>query len=240
MGHISFSATCKKFYSLTRSNKKIKQLLCFLKWMLNFDDYYAEFLQSQFQWLNEEIWTKLNEKFKEDTVVFSLVKQKLKNLPNLLLPHRIYCHCFYCVRGNFLVGSCNICKRIFIDDIDNSKKLDKKFIITKNSVDHLPVRSLMEKVNTKCVALNIYFMVGVNTISSGNVFFEIANNYFSVYIYLAQIYLRTFFNLLILVSELVSDTYLSEQAEGKNLLELKKNLLKRFYFLITVNVVKNF
>ena len=83
-------------------------------------------------------------------------------------------------------------------------------------------------------------MVGVNTISSGNVFFEIANNYFSVYIYLAQIYLRTFFNLLILVSELVSDTYLSEQAEGKNLLELKKNLLKRFYFLITVNVVKNF
>ena len=144
------------------------------------------------------------------------------------------------MRGNFLVGSCNICKRIFIDDIDNSKKLDKKFIITKNSVDHLRLRSLMEKVNTKCVALNIYFMVGVNTISSGNVFFEIANNYFSVYIYLAQIYLRTFFNLLILVSELVSDTYLSEQAEGKNLLELKKNLLKRFYFLITVNVVKNF
>ena len=120
------------------------------------------------------------------------------------------------------------------------KKLDKKFIITKNSVDQLPVRSLIEKVNTKWVVLNIYFMVGVNTISSGNVFFEIANNYFSVYIYFVQIYLRTFFNLLILVTELVSDTYLSEQAERKKSVGAEKKLLKRFYFLITVNVVKNF
>ena len=131
-------------------------------------------------------------------------------------------------------------KRIFIDDIDNSKKLDKKFIITKNSVDQLPVRSLIEKVNTKWVVLNIYFIVGVNTISSGNVFFEIANNYFSVYIYFVQIYLRTLFNLLILVTELVSDTYLSEQAERKKSVGAEKKLLKRFYFLITVNVVKNF
>ena len=53
---------------------------------------------------------------------------------------------------------------------DNSKKLDKEFIITKNSVDLLPVCPLMEKVNTKCVVLNIYFMVGMDTISSGDVF----------------------------------------------------------------------
>ena len=84
--------------------------------------------------------------------------------------------------GNFLVCSCNVCKKAFIDDIDNSIKLDKQFIITKNSVDYLPVRSLMESVNTKCVVLNVYFMVEVNTVSSGNMFFENANNIFSVYI----------------------------------------------------------
>ena len=70
MNYINFSTTCKKFYSLTRSDKKFKQLFCFSKRILNFDDSYVEFLHSQFQWLNEEIWTKLNEKFKEDTVFF--------------------------------------------------------------------------------------------------------------------------------------------------------------------------
>lgn len=105
-----------------------------------------------------------------------------------------------------MVGSCNFCKKVFIDDINNSKNLGKEFIITKNFVDHLPVRSLVEKFNTKHVVLNIYFMVGVNTISSGYVFFETANNSFSVYIYYVQIYLRTFFNLLNPVTELVSDT----------------------------------
>ena len=91
MNYINFSTTCKKFYSLTRSDKKFKQLLCFSKRILNFDDSYVDFLHSQFQWLTEEIWTKLNEKFKEDTVVFSFIKQKLNNLPNLLLLYRIYC-----------------------------------------------------------------------------------------------------------------------------------------------------
>ena len=82
-----------------------------------------------------------------------------------------------------MVCSCNVCKKAFIDDIDNSIKLDKQFIIIKNSVDYLPVHSLMESVNTKCVVLNVYFMVEVNTISSGDMFFENANNIFSVYIY---------------------------------------------------------
>ena len=91
MNYINFSTTCKKFYSLTRSDKKFKQLFCFSKRILNFDDSYVEFLHCQFQWLTEEIWTKLNEKFKEDTVVFSFIKQKLNNLPNLLLLYRIYC-----------------------------------------------------------------------------------------------------------------------------------------------------
>ena len=69
-----------------------------------------------FYTLNFNDWMKkfgLNEKFNEDTVVFSFVKQKLENLPTLLLPHRIYCRCCYCVRGNFMVGSCNICKKSF-------------------------------------------------------------------------------------------------------------------------------
>ena len=46
----------------------------------------------------------------------------------------------------------------------------------------------------------------------GEIFFEIANNLFGVYIVYLQTYFRVFFNLLKPVTEVIMDYYLSEYA----------------------------
>lgn len=69
---------------------------------------------------------------------------------------------------------------------------------------------LIELVNAKAIVLNIYYLVGEyqsRTENFGKGFFEISNNSFGVYVFYVQIYLRTFFNLLKPVTEMVIDNY---------------------------------
>ena len=79
----------------------------------------------------------------------------------------------------------------------------------------------MEQVNVRSVVLNLYYLVG-EYIGNGKwtenfreIFFEIANNPFGVYISYLKIYLRMFFNLLRLVTEKVVGNYLAERCSSK-------------------------
>ena len=71
---------------------------------------------------------------------------------------------------------------------------------------------LMKHLNSRCVVLNIYVLniyypVGnysSKTENSGEVFYELENAPFGVCILYLQIYLRMFFNLLKLITEVVT------------------------------------
>ena len=58
----------------------------------------------------------------------------------------------------------------------------------------------MEQLNARSVVLSLYYLVGEyagngkRAKNFGEIFFEIANNPFFVYIFYLQIYLRMFFN----------------------------------------------
>ena len=79
----------------------------------------------------------------------------------------------------------------------------------------------MEQVNVRSVVINLYYLVGEYAGNSkwtenfGEIFFEIANNPFGVYISYLQIFLKMFFNLLRLITEKVVDNYLAEHCFSK-------------------------
>ena len=109
----------------------------------------------------------------------------------------------------------------FVDDSDIASKIDQRFLLTKNSLQHLPICELIEQVNARSVVLNLYYLVGEYagngkmTEKVGEIFFEIANNPFGVYIFYLQIYLRMIFSLLRLVTKKIVDNFLAERCSSK-------------------------
>ena len=47
----------------------------------------------------------------------------------------------------------------FINDNDFGSRIDREIILTKRSIEHLPIFKLMEIVKTKSVVLNLYHVV---------------------------------------------------------------------------------
>ena len=120
--------------------------------------------------------------------------------------------------------------RFFIDDNDLGAELDREFVLTKKNFEKLPICSLMDQVKTRSVALNLYYSVGdyarndiMRTENFGEIFFEISNNPFGVYIVYLQIYFRVSFNLLKSVTEVLIDNYLFEHACKETVSKIKKN-----------------
>ena len=74
----------------------------------------------------------------------------------------------------------------------------------------------MEQVNARFVVLNLYYLIGEYagngtwTENFGDIFLEIANNPFGVYIFDLQIFLRMFYILLNPVTKKVVENYLAE------------------------------
>lgn len=86
----------------------------------------------------------------------------------------------------------------------------------------------MDLVNANAVVLNIYYLVGEYQSKNenfGKVSFKIGNNSFVVYVFYVQTYLRMFFNLLKVVTEMVIDNYLVEHCcSSQNVSKMKKNI----------------
>ena len=77
----------------------------------------------------------------------------------------------------------------------------------------------MKHLNIQCVVLNIYHLVGTyssKTENFGEVFYELANGPFGVYILYLQIYLRIFFNLLKPITEVVIENCLRNKSPSNN------------------------
>ena len=77
----------------------------------------------------------------------------------------------------------------------------------------------MKHLNIQCVVLNIYHLVGTyssKTENFGEVFYELANGPFGVYILNLQIYLRIFFNLLKPITEVVIENCLRNKSPSNN------------------------
>ena len=64
------------------------------------------------------------------------------------------------MRGSKNVGKCDASSRFFVDDSDIASKIDQRFLLTKNSLQHLSIFELMEQVNIRFVVLNFYYLVG--------------------------------------------------------------------------------
>ena len=77
--------------------------------------------------------------------VFGLVDILLEEIVYDMIPFKIFCHYFYCWRGSKTAGKCGVCGRFFIDNNDIVKKIDREFVITKKSIDNLPICNLMER-----------------------------------------------------------------------------------------------
>ena len=77
-----------------------------------------------------------------------------------LLPSGFFCHCFFCTRGSRFFDGCSVSSKIFVNNNYVAKKIDSAFVITRNLIKNLDVFLIMKYVNTQCVVLNIYYMLG--------------------------------------------------------------------------------
>ena len=144
----------KGFYQITRSHKKFVNAIRISKHIVSF-----EFLQDELKSLGNNIRKKFKEKIVKNYFVFGLVDVLLKKNVYGLLPFNSYCHLFFCQRDSKTAGKCDICTRFFIDDNDLGARIDRKFIVTKKSIEQLPIFNLMDQVKTKSVVLNLYYVV---------------------------------------------------------------------------------
>ena len=148
--------------------------------------------------------------------------------------------------GTRLFGRCDICSTVFVDDQDIAKRLDGKFVITKKGLKLYPVCKLIEVVNAEAIVLNIYYLVGEylsKTKNFGELFLEIANTSFGVYIFYVQIYVTMFFNLLKPVTKKVIDNYLAEHCcSSQNVSKTKKKIKNDLFsgYLKTASKLLNY
>ena len=69
---LNFSMVSKRFYNISRVNKKFTSAMAFSKSILNFDADYFDFLKSELLFLWKEIKKKFQERIFKNTFVFSL------------------------------------------------------------------------------------------------------------------------------------------------------------------------
>ena len=155
---VNVSATCKRFFLISKAHKKFRETITFSKRIINFDDYYTEFFQQQLLDLGSAVYKKINEELGSD--VFSIIGVKTKKISYEPTSFRVFCHCFFCTRESRSFDGCSICSRIFVNNNYVAKKIGSVFAITKNSIKSLGVFLLMKYLNTQCVVLTIYYMVG--------------------------------------------------------------------------------
>ena len=202
---VKVSVTCKRFFLISKAHKKLTETITFSKCIIKFDGYYTEFLQNWLSDLEFSLHKKINEELRSD--VFSIININIKKISYELTPFKIFCDYFFCTRGSRSVERCLICSRMFVDDDDVTKKIEREFVVTKNYIINLNVFLLMKHLNTRCVVLNIYYPVGnysSKAENSGEVFYELENAPFGVCSLYLQIYLRVFFNLIKLITEVVT------------------------------------
>ena len=132
----------------------------FSRCIVNFDQDHFDFLQDELKSLGKDICEKFNEKFVKRPHVFGLVDVLIEKIAYGLLLFKNFCHCFYCWRGIKTAGKCDFCTRLFIDDNDLGVKIDREFVLTKKSIEQLPICNLMDQVKTRSVVLNLCYLVG--------------------------------------------------------------------------------
>ena len=83
---------------------------------------------------------------------------------------------------------------------------------------------LMNKTNAKSVVLNLYYLVDNFSLAEnfGELFIEIANNSFGLYVLFLQIYFRVFLNALSDITNIVTENYLVEHEIKKDIGKVKQ------------------
>ena len=201
--------------------------------IVSFDGDYFEFLEDELKSLDKNIRAKFKENIVKNYFVFGPVDVLLKKVVYGMLPFTIYCHLFFCRRGNKTAGKCDGCTKFSVDDNDFGARIDREFIVTYKSICHLPISTLVDQIKTNYVILNLYLFVGdykenhfLKTENFREIFFEVANNLFGLYVIYLQIYFRVIFNLLKPVTELIVNKYLAKSGCLKVITKFKKKKKK--------------
>ena len=142
---VNVSATCKRFFLISKAHKKFTETVTFSRRIIKFDDYYTEFLQNSPLDLEPSLHKKFNEELSSG--IFSIISFKIKKISYELTPFKVFCHCFFCTRGSKSVERCLISSRNFVDNNDVTKKTDREFVVTKNSIINLDVFLFMKHLN---------------------------------------------------------------------------------------------
>ena len=85
------------------------------------------------------------------------------------------------------------------------------FVVTINSLENLDIYDLMKYLNARYAVLNLYYLVGNyggRTKNFHEIFTEIANTPFAVYILFVLIYLIIYFNIVKPITEIVIENCL--------------------------------
>ena len=172
----NFSIVSKRFYQITRPHKEFCKAIRISKHIVGFDEDYFDFLEDELQTLGKNICEKFKEKIVKNYFEFNLLDVSFKKIVFSLLPFKIYSHRFFGWRGSKTASKCDIFTKFFTDGNDLGTRIDREFILTKKSIEHLLISNLMEIVKTKSVVLNLYYVVddcGKNDIMETENFGEI-------------------------------------------------------------------
>ena len=90
---VNVSATCKRFFLISKVHIKFTETITFSKRIIKFDDYYTEFLQNQLLDLESSLYKKFNEELSSN--IFSIINNKIKKISYELTPFKVLCHCFF-------------------------------------------------------------------------------------------------------------------------------------------------
>ena len=133
---------------------------------------------------------KFEGKIVKNAFVFSLTDVHLQKIFYDFLQFRIFCNCFYCVRGRRNVGKCDVCSRFFCWRFRYCLKNRPR--ISPNQEWHSAPAYLWTDLICEAPVLNLYYLVeeygGKAKINEnfGEILLAIANNPFGAYIFICR------------------------------------------------------
>ena len=145
-------------------------------------------------------------------------RKYLKSILNFeLLPFKVHEHLFSCQRGIRDVARCNFCTKLFLEQSNEMILVKNAVLLFSYQCSGMEVYSPFEKVQTSDVYLNVFYKTsdfishGPKNHNYGEIFNELINHPFALYISYLEIYSRLYFNLLKDVTDFVSFNYFSRE-----------------------------
>ena len=221
---LSSSQTSKRFNQLSFSRSDFKEHVKIVWFIFDGDrETYFNTIKDSLKQISSNICCGFSNFFKPRQYLVNCLEVKMEKLVRHLQPFKLCCHIVYGKRQIRSAGKCNVCTRFFVGKKSKIILLKNCIELATRNITHNEVRALFEAVKTSSVYPNTFYKMsdfmehGPHFVNNGELFSNLIDKPFSLYVFYFEIFFRVYFNSLKSIADFIIFNYYSRERLEKKL-----------------------